>query len=58
MFDYKKNTVVYMYKAAIYYLLFMKWVNNFGKEMLICRFRIPRSPWQEHDCEANAGQHK
>ena len=49
---------VYMYKAAIHYLLFMKWVNNFGKEMLICRFRIPRWPWEEHDCEANAGQHK
>ena len=28
----------------------------FGKEMLIGRFRIPRWPGEEHDCEANAGQ--
>ena len=28
----------------------------FGKGMLIGRFRIPRWPWEEHDCEANAGQ--
>ena len=45
-----------MYKAATYYLLLKKWVNGFGKEMLIGRFRIPRWPWEEHDCEANAGQ--
>ena len=56
-FDFKKkNTVVVMYKAAAYYLLLKKWVNGFGKEMLIGRFRIPRWPWEEHDGEANARQ--
>ena len=54
----KKNThtVVFMYKAATYYLLLKKWVNGFGEEMLIDRFRIPRWPWEGYDCEANAGQ--
>ena len=33
-----------MYKAATNYLLLKKWVNGFGKEMLIGRFRIPRWP--------------
>ena len=56
MFDLKKTKVVVMYKAATYYLLLKKWVNGLGKEMLIGRFRIPRWPWEEHDCEANAGQ--
>ena len=57
MFDLKNtHTVVFMYKAATYYLFLNKWVNGFGEEMLIDRFRIPRWPWEEHDCEANAGQ--
>ena len=25
-------------------------------DTLIGKFRIPRGPWDEHDCEANAGQ--
>ena len=25
-------------------------------DTLIGKFRIPRRPWDEHDCEANAGQ--
>ena len=45
-----------MYKAATYYLLLKKRVNGFVKEILIGMFRIPRWPWEEHDCEANAGQ--
>ena len=52
----KKHTVVVMYKAATYYLLLKKRVNGFVKEILIGMFRIPRWPWEEHDCEANAGQ--
>ena len=32
MFDFKKHTVVVMYKAATYYLLLKKWVSGFGKE--------------------------